>query len=61
MTALIKLWQIPRTDTRPRCGNCLKIIKKGQLSIKDPTKKGTRFPLVHMGCKVTLSTPPNIC
>lgn len=51
---MIKIWQIPRTDTRDRCGRCLKafvIRRKKSLSYYSKELKGSRFPRVCYNCK----------
>ena len=43
-------WNIPRSDTRERCAECLLVIKKTDLVKKIPKFNGYRFQRVHLGC-----------
>jgi NAD-dependent SIR2 family protein deacetylase len=47
---IIKPWNIPRTDLRPRCGKCYHPYKEEKLQ-KVPELNGFRFPKVCLECK----------
>jgi len=46
----INLWNIPRSDTRERCAECLKVFKSTDMIIKSKKFAGHRFNKVHLGC-----------
>ncbi len=51
-----KIWNIPRSDQRDRCGECLLLFGKKKRNVKFSCKKhkGYRFPKVCYGCKLLL-------
>lgn len=48
----LNYWDIPRSDKRNRCANpeCLKVIKKGQMSFYTKKYLGYRFTNLCHGC-----------
>lgn len=55
-----KLWDIPRSDKRDRCGICLHVLKRTKRSWRTKERQGYRFPKVGVCCrKIVLQKNPD--
>jgi len=45
-----KIWEIPRSDKKDRCGKCLITYRKGQFRYKRKELKGYRYEAVCAKC-----------
>lgn len=47
----LKIWQIPRSDTRERCNKCLFVLKEKQWKTRMKHHTLFRFPYLCKKCK----------